>query len=281
MVVTSPKKGVAKRARQARASHCRGAGAWPKCTITTLVIAAVTLIAITMIVRVSQPRLEQLQAQLAPDAPLFNNTPYEVYSDTVVRKMVLEDLDNDGVEDLIAFRDVSTGGGLEIRRTSSHRGLRPTSIYATAYDTYDGEADNFDGNSDADVVSTSTNFVNSQFGFWSGNGDGTLDPPVTTDFPGTNIDTLVTLDADGDHDQDVIVVDIGNNQYRVGTNDGGASFIFAAPVAFLGPDITDAITANINGDSLTDFYVANGAIGSNVETLVSNGNGTFTSTATA
>src|SRR3990167_7253464 len=256
MVVTSPKKGVAKRARQARASHCRGAGAWPKCTITTLVIAAVTLIAITMIVRVSQPRLEQLQAQLAPDAPLFNNTPYEVYSDTVVRKMVLEDLDNDGVEDLIAFRDVSTGGGLEIRRTSSHRGLRPTSIYATAYDTYDGEADNFDGNSDADVVSTSTNFVNSQFGFWSGNGDG-------------------------DHDQDVIVVDIGNNQYRVGTNDGGASFIFAAPVAFLGPDITDAITANINGDSLTDFYVANGAIGSNVETLVSNGNGTFTSTATA
>ena len=60
-----------------------------------LLLAAATLGSVALVVRFSQPRVAPIKAQVPPNAPLFNNTPYEVYSDTVVRKMVLEDLDND------------------------------------------------------------------------------------------------------------------------------------------------------------------------------------------
>ena len=124
-----------------------------------------------------------------------------------------------------------------------------------------------DGNQD---VLMGWAFNNNGFAFFSGNGDGTFDAPVTFG-NGRNWDFGV---ADFNKDTHLDFVAGDWNDVRVWLGTGTGAFIDAGSYDVGGGDLWEFVVFDFDGDTNLDVAVAN-AGGDNVSVLLGNGDGTL------
>jgi FG-GAP-like repeat/Bacterial Ig-like domain len=182
------------------------------------------------------------------------------------------DLNQDGYVDLATVNEVSADVRvfMNLANGAGTFGpfLTPQPIGVEASPNESADFDN-DGFIDLCVGATESDEV------WvlMGNGDGTFGPLTGIDV-GSWPHGVAPLDVDGDGDWDIVNANYGSDNLSLLINNG--SGVFAAPV-FLSSGVSGEwglAAADMNDDGICD--VVAGGTGGLVQTLLGNGNGTFT-----
>jgi len=115
--------------------------------------------------------------------------------------------------------------------------------------------------------------------FFFGNGDGTLQPPVSLNQNiGSGYSVAASGDFNGDGKLDLLLVVPGSGgtiAVLLGNGDG----TFQAPVTYTVPVASYLVLGDFNGDGKPDIAVSGGISGGVVSILINNGDGTFKSPA--
>jgi hypothetical protein len=107
-----------------------------------------------------------------------------------------------------------------------------------------------------------------------GNGDGTLQQPVTYDSGGPGANSVFVVDVNGDGLPDIVVANQGGGSNGDGSvsvllNGGGGMFLPAVTYDSGGPGANSVFVVDVNGDTLPDIVVANNGGESNGDGSVS------------
>lgn len=134
-------------------------------------------------------------------------------------------------------------------------------------------AGDFNGDGRLDLIGTMTY----GFGYASGNGDGTFNPPELTRISGGYYPVDVTGDFNGDAQLDAVVIGNGNVGYQVSVllGRGDGTFRMLTPIQTNGWG-QSGTSADLDGDGKLDIAFAGGSNqGWTITVLFGNGNGTF------
>ena len=213
------------------------------------------------------------------------------------------DLNGDGKTDLILadqcanYNNCNTGavsvllgngdGTFQAATAYSAGGMYPQSV-AVADVNNDGKLD----------VITSSNCVNSSdcsngsVSVLLGNGDGTLQAPVTYSSAGENAQSVTVADVNGDGKPDLLVGNVcsdgncSNGSLSVLLGNGDGTFQPAVSYNSGGAGTLSLSTGDVNGDGKLDVVLANNCVSNNdcssgsATVLLGNGDGTFQSATT-
>jgi FG-GAP-like repeat len=131
------------------------------------------------------------------------------------------------------------------------------------------DAADFDGDGNQDLVLGNEDAIFDDLSVYFGNGDGTVDPPVTYASNGRPFDVAVA-DTNGDGAPDLVVAQGGSPSTML--NDGTGTFLPPLPSA--GMNAFRFTLTNLNGDASIDMAAVNASAG-NVVIGLGRGDGTF------
>jgi hypothetical protein len=176
---------------------------------------------------------------------------------------VAVDLNGDGFPDLV----VVAFEGVAVLLADGAGGFGPATLFPGPMGEGSIVAADFDRDGHADIVTTAGPDSGARFFFWRGDGNGSLEPPVTTTLPAPALSVAATdLDADGKPD---LVVGLGAGS-AVLMGDGHGGF---GPAQVVGSELVTHLTLNdLNHDGRPDL-VSVGPQG--VTVRLGNGSGGF------
>ncbi len=120
---------------------------------------------------------------------------------------------------------------------------------------------NNDGKLDVLVGSIDEAYTTGTLSIYLGNGDGTLQTPLTTTLPDTYFTNFAVADVNGDGNPDVAVGDCCGTTYTsvlLGKGDGTIAGQYALAVALSSDSVT---TVDVNGDKRPDLLLTSGPLG--------------------
>lgn len=179
------------------------------------------------------------------------------------------DLDSDGDADLVVGNHGAAS--ISVLRATGPFAFASRVDYAVAGGyPYDVAIADLDRDGALDVVSANVTYL----GIHLGNGDGTLQPVITTYTTGGSPYRVDIADLDGDGAPDLVVSNANNGPVGVLYNQGDGTF--TAPVTYaVGPFPNGAAIGDYNGDGRPDLAVAI-SNGQNVSTLFGTAPRSFT-----
>jgi hypothetical protein len=190
-----------------------------------------------------------------------------------LRKVVVADVNADGVPDLLAANSI---GGLGVMLGNGDGTFQSPVVYPPGCGALAVADLNGDGKLDVAVTVWPQSTVTVLFG----NGDGTFQPGASY-FSGLNIALDVAIaDVNGDGKKDVLVADCGPNGCSpgetgaVGVLLGNGDGSFRPVATYVGGQPVSIAVGDVNGDGRLDVAGANWALGT-VGVLIGNGDGTF------
>jgi len=211
----------------------------------------------------------------------FGNASYSapgIVSNSPIAPIVTTDLNGDGIPDVVMLGSASSGWVLSIFLGRPDGSFAPRLDYSVQAIT--GQASftvgDFNGDGKIDVISINSAGAS----ILLGNGDGTLQPPVTLNqniTPNGIYAGAASADFNGDGKPDLLLVAPGTPgtiAVLLGNGDG----TFQAPVTYSVPVASYLVLGDFNGDGKPDIAASGGSSGSGqVSILINNGNGTFKS----
>jgi hypothetical protein len=161
-----------------------------------------------------------------------------------------KDFDGDGKPELIC-------GNLIMKNTSSRGNI--------SFANYDGiygsvrAVDDFDGDGKLDLIVMDYNSGDTRFGIYKNT--STLDKisfVKALEVPNSRASEFVTVDVNGDHKMDIVVLNTELNQLNTYQNNGNNSFSFASPVIYqVGNEPFSLSFHDMDGDGLPDAIFNN------------------------
>jgi hypothetical protein len=200
------------------------------------------------------------------------------------RSVVVADLTGSGIPDIATANDSDNGGTISVFLGHGDGSFQPAATYAVqpvddqiAISNPLGVAvGSFDGRPDV-IVSNGALLQNAggpvgQLFLFSGNGDGTFQPPVALD-AGLLPVALTVGQFTGDGNLDVAVANAGGGDVTILRGRGDGTFNNGSDLP-AGRGASSIAQGDLNGDGIPDLVTANTSAGT-VSILFGNGDGTF------
>ncbi|MEW5873841.1 MAG: FG-GAP-like repeat-containing protein [Candidatus Zixiibacteriota bacterium] len=196
-------------------------------------------------------------------APVYYRIPF-----SVVRAVVVSDLDGDGDPDLAAA--VIDNDWVSVLTNNGDGTFAPPANYAAGDGPISLDAADLDGDGDTDLAVA--NIYSHRVAVLKNNGDATFAAPVT--YPGMNQPyAVITADLDGDDDADLAVANTDRDDVSILKNNGDGSFMAAVNFA-AGDGPFWIASADFDLDADSDLAVVD-LLSDNVSILENNGDGSF------
>jgi hypothetical protein len=202
--------------------------------------------------------------------------------------VAIADFNKDGKLDLAVANQCQDSscqnGAVTVLLGNGNGTFQPAQSYASAgYYTNSVAVGDFNGDGNPDIVLTSqcqdSSCQNGGVSVLPGNGDGTFQAAQTYSSGGSQADSVVVTDLDGDGEADLAVSNLcqtpgdcstGVVRSLMGRGDG--TFHGGSALSSGGANAYSVVASDFNGDGNTDVVVANS---DNTSVLLGNGDGTF------
>lgn len=180
---------------------------------------------------------------------------------------VVGDFDGNGTLDLVATDQVYDRVGVQLRAADGSLTAMPTHPFS---DGHEGVATDIDGDSKLDFVGLATSGVS----WLRGNGDGTLQAPVSSALPDGWRSALRLGRIDAGTTDYVVVVNPSTDKVTIAFGSGTGSWTGAIQYS-VGSSPNDVQIADVDGDNDNDLVVANRGftVSGSVSVLLNTGTG--------
>ena len=183
--------------------------------------------------------------------------------------LAIVDLNRDGNADLVGSK--AGGNGISVLIGNGDGTFQTPVSYATGAHPIGLAVNDFNGDNNPDVVVANSVGVSVLLG----NGDGTLG--TAANYPAGNGPVAIAIkDLNGDGNIDLAVANATDGTVSILLGRGNGTFVSSGSFP-VGANPTSVASSDFNGDSRPDLVISNSTftIGSNVNVLLGNGDGTF------
>lgn len=190
------------------------------------------------------------------------------------------DFNGDGIPDVAILGTISSGQALSIFLGRPDGSFGPKVDYPIeGIQPIGFTVGDFNGDGKVDVIVVCSTACSTNLSIYLGNGDGTLQPPVSLNQNlGNNYSAAASGDFNDDGKLDLLLLtpDFGSGAtiaILLGNGDGA----FQAPVTYAVPIAPYLVLGDFNEDGKPDIAICGGLNGGVVSILINNGDGTFKS----
>lgn len=194
-------------------------------------------------------------------------------------KMISADFNGDGIPDLFVLNNSYGSSNVATVLLGNGDGTFTASASSPTISSYPSSVTTADFNRDgiADLAISSNYYSSGPLVVLLGRGDGTFTNSGNTASAGTNTQSIVSGDLNGDGIPDLAATDSNTAGILVLLGNGDGTFSSPTKSTVGSTSLTNLVIADFNNDGKLDL-AAIGAYNSSISILLGNGDGTFTAT---